>query len=211
MTALAEGAFWSLPRIAGAIIVGSAGLLGVASLVASVRGDVRAVEATFRDIDVAIGNTSTLRVMTVSWGVWSIVVLAGFVVLAVEYWSHDVRLVPALAVTGLTVFSLAWVIEASFHSSVTVWAVSQLEQGAEVPALFGELKNWLNFWLQALVNPLALLSFVGLGLVGMQLDMLPSWAGWIIVGWSGVFVFFPLPLAIAPIALFFGAVLLVVG
>jgi len=207
----AAGTFWSLPRTAGAIIVGSAVLLAAIGIVFSFRGDVRATEAMFRDIDVAIGNTTTLRVMALSWGAWSIAVLAGFVVLAVEYWNRGVAVIPTLAVVGLTVFTVAWVIEAAFHSSVTVWAVGQLEQGAEVPALFGELKKWLNFWLQALVNPLALLSFIGLAFVGMRTEVVPSWAGWGIIIWSGLFLFFPLPLAIAPVALFFGAVLLVVG
>lgn len=208
---VAVGAFWTLPRLAGVIIIGSAGLLAVGSVVASLRGDVRAVEAMFRDIDIAVGNTTTLRVMSMSWGAWSIAVLAGFVVLALEFWNQEVRLIPTLAVIGLTVFTVAWVIEAAFHSSVTVWAVVQLEQGAEVPALFAELKKWLNLWLQVLVNPLALLSFLGLAVVGMQTDVIPSWAGWIIAIWSGLFVFFPLPLAIAPIALFFGIILLTTG
>ncbi len=208
---MAVATFWTLPRLAGVIIVGSAVLLAIVSLITSLRGDVRAVEAMFRDIDIAVGNTSTLRVMALSWGVWTIAVLAGFVVLAVEYWNRDVRLIPTLAVVGLTVFAVAWVIEASFHSSVTVWAVTQLEQGGEVPALFPELKKWLNLWLEVLVNPLALLSFLGLAVVGMQTDVIPYWAGWIIAIWSGLFVFFPLPLAIAPIALFFGAVLLATG
>ena len=207
----AVGTFWTLPRIAGVIIVGSAALLAVVSVVVSFRGDIRAVEAMFRDIDVAVGNTLTLRVMALSWGVWTIAVLAGFVVLAVEYWNQDVRLVPALAVVGLTVFAVAWVIEAAFHSSVTVWAVGQLEQGAEVPVLFHELKRWLNLWLQVLVNPLALLSFIGMAVVGMRADVVPSWAGWGIIIWSGLFVFFPLPLAIAPVALFLGVVLLANG
>lgn len=203
--------FWTLPRIAGVIIVGTAALLAVVSIIFSVKGDVRATEAMFRDIDVAIGNTTTLRVMAVTWGVWSIAVLAGFVVLAVEFWNQDVRLIPALAVVGLTVFTVAWVIEAAFHSSVTVWAVGQLEQEAEVPALFHELKRWLNLWLQVLVNPLALLSFIGLASVGIRTGILPTWAGWGIIIWSGLFVFFPLPLAIAPVALFFGTVLLING
>lgn len=208
---VAVGTSWTLPRIAGVVIVGSAVLLAVMTVLVSLRGDVRAAEAMFRNIDVAVGNTSTLRVMALSWGAWTIAVLVGFVVLAVDYWNQGVRLIPALAVVGLTVFSVAWVIEAAFHSSVTVWAVKQLEQGSDVPLLFAELKRWLNVWVQVLVNPLALLSFVGLAVVGMRIEVLPAWAGWIVVIWSGLFVFFPLPLAIAPIALFFGTVLLVVG
>ena len=211
MPTLAIGAFWTLPRVAGAVIVGSAALLGVVSVVVSIRGDVRAAEAMFGDIVTGIGNTFTLRVMALSWGVWTLASLAGFVVLAAEYWNRGARLIPILATVGLIVFSVAWVIEAAFHSSVTVWAITRLEQGAEVPALFTELKKWLNLWLQLLVNPLALLSFIGLAVTGIQTDVLPSWAGWIIVALSGLFVFFPLPLAIAPIALFFGAVLLVTG
>jgi len=208
---LAVGTFWTLPRTAGVIIVGSAVLLAVVGIIFSFRGDVRATEAMFRDIDVAIGNTTTLRVMALSWGAWSLAVLAGFVVLAVEYWNRDVRVIPTLAVVGLIVFTVAWVIEAAFHSSVTVWAVGQLEQGAEVPALFAELKRWLNLWLQVFVNPLALLSFIGLAFVGMRTEVVPSWAGWGIIIWSGLFLFFPLPLAIAPVALFFGVVLLING
>lgn len=165
----------------------------------------------FRDIDIAVGNTRTLRVMTMSYGVWSLAILAGLTVLAVELWNQEVRLIPALALAGLVVFTTAWVIEAAFHSSVTVWAVGQLELGEEVPAIFHELKRWLNYWLQILVNPLSLLSFIGLAAVSMQAEIIPSWAAWTLIAWSGVFVFFPLPLAIAPAALFFGVILLING
>ena len=211
MTVVVADIFWTLPRTAGVIIVGVAALLAVVSFISSLRGDVRAVEAMFRDIDIAVGNTRTLRVMTMSYGVWSIAVLTGFTVLAVELWNRGVRLMPTLALVGLVVFTTAWVIEAAFHSSVTVWAVRLLEQGEEVPALFHELKRWLNYWLQILVNPISLLSFVGFAVVSMQAEIIPSWAGWTLIVWSGVFVFFPLPLAIAPAALFFGVILLING
>lgn len=204
--------FWSLPRIGGAVIVGTALILvlvGVALVV--VGGDLRAAEAMFRDIEAAVGHTPTLRMMSVSLGVWSIAVLAGFTVLAVELWSREVRVVPALALTGLLLFAIAGIIEGAFHSSVTVWAVGQLEQGGDVPALFDQLKLWFNVWVQILVNPLALLSMLGLAVVCAQQEIVPSWAGWAIAVWCGAFVFFPLPLAIAPAALFFGAVLLLTG
>ena len=200
--------YWTLPRTAGVIIVGSAALLAVVSIIFSIRGDVRATEAMFRDIDVAIGNTTTLRVMSLSWGAWSIAVLAGFVVLAVEFWNRGSMLIPTLAVVGLTVFTVAWVIEAAFHSSVTIWAVGQLEQGAEFPVLFHELKRWLNLWLQVACEPprSALVYRNGCCWDAHRRGSVMGWMGIII--WSGLFVFFPLPLAIAPVALFFGVVLL---
>ena len=176
-----------------------------------VLGDVRATEAMFRDIDVAVGNRASLRTQSLLWGATTILLLAGFTVLTVELRDRDSRLLPSLAIVGLIVFSTAWVIEAAFHASVTTWAVSQLENGAEVPALFHELKRWLNLWVQILVNPLALLAYIGLAVASMRTGVIPSWAGWIVIVWSALFLFFPLPLAIAPIAVFFGAVLFLNG
>lgn len=208
---MAVDVFWTLPRIAGVIIVGSALLLAVVDVVVAVNANFRAAEAMFRDIDVAVGNTTTLRVMSLSWGVWTVAMLAGFVVVAVHYWDQGFRVTPTLALVGLIIFATAWVIESAFHASVTVWAVEELEKGWQVPTFFPEIKRWLNFWLQAIVNPLALLALLGLAYVGKQTAILPGWAAWTVMILSGVSLVFPLPLTIAPIALFFGTVLLVTG
>lgn len=48
-----------------------------------------------------------------------------------------------------------------FGIGVTVWAVGQVEAGEPVPELFHQLKQWLNVYVQCLVNPLAFLSFIG--------------------------------------------------
>jgi hypothetical protein len=53
--------FWSQPRIAGAVIIGATVLLLAISLPFYLRGDIRAVEAQFRPIEVAVGNIPVLR------------------------------------------------------------------------------------------------------------------------------------------------------
>ena len=74
---------------------------------------------------------------------------------------------------GLTVFTVAWILESAFHTGVTVWAVGQLEAGEPVPELFHQLKSWLNVYLQWMVNPLAFLSFIGLTIASLRAGALP--------------------------------------
>jgi len=202
---------WSQPRIAGALIVGSTVLLLAISLPFYLRGDIRAVEAQFGPIDVAVGNIPVLRVASAGLGPWVSVLLAGFVVLAVDLVRRENAVLPVLAVVGLTVFTVAWILESAFHTGVTVWAVRELEADREVPELFNQLKMWLNVYVQWMVNPLAFLAFIGLAVASLRVGVPPGWAAWTITIWSAVWFFIPFPLALFPVPVFFGVVLLVNG
>ena len=59
--------FWTQPRIAGTLIVGATLILLAVSLPFYIRGDVRAVEAQFRSIEVAVGNVPVLRGPRPGW------------------------------------------------------------------------------------------------------------------------------------------------
>lgn len=212
MFVLAVGSgWWSGPRIAGVLIVGSIVVLALVSVPFYVRGDVRAVEAQFRPIDVAVGNVPVLRVASLGAGFFVLFILAGFTVLAVDSVERGSVLLPVLGVVGIVVFATAWVLESAFHVGVTVWAVRRLEESQDVPALFEPLKEWLNVWVQLLVNPVAFLALVGFAVASMNLDIIPAWAGWITIVWSAVWTFLPFPLALYPAFIFFGAVLLISG
>lgn len=100
------------------------------------RGDIRAVEAQFRPIEVAVGNIPVLRVASAGIGPWVTILLAGFVLLGVDLVRKGSVVLPVLAIVGLTIFTLAWILESAFHTGVTVWAVEQLEAGDAVPELF---------------------------------------------------------------------------
>ena len=203
--------FWTQPRIAGAMIIGSTALLLAISIPFYLRGDVRAVEAQFRPIEVAVGNIPVLRVASAGVGPWVSFLLAGFVVLGIHVIGKGSLVIPVLAMVGLTVFTVAWIFESAFHTGVTVWAVGQVEAGEPVPELFHQLKSWLNVYVQWMVNPLALLSFIGLAVASLQTGVLPSWAAWGVIVWSAVWLFIPFPLALFPVPVFMGAVLLFRG
>jgi hypothetical protein len=203
--------FWTQPRIAGAVITGGTVLLLAISVPFYLRGDIRAVEAQFRPIEVAVGNIPVLRVASAGVGPWVTILLAGFVVLCIDLIRRGNVVLPTLAIVGLTVFTVTWILESAFHTGVTVWAVGQLEAGGAVPELFHQLKTWLNVYVQWMVNPLAFLSFVALAIASLRTGVLPGWAAWGTIVWSAVWFFIPFPLAIFPVPVFIGTVLLVNG
>lgn len=206
----AEG-LWTQPRIAGAVITGGTLLLLAVSVPFYVRGDIRAVEAQFRPIEVAVGNIPVLRVASAGIGPWVTILLAGFVLLGVDLVRKGSVVLPVLAVVGLTIFTLAWILESAFHTGVTVWAVEQLEAGDAAPELFHQLKTWLNVYVQWMVNPLAFLSFIAIALASLQTGVIPALAAWGVIVWSAVWLFLPFPLALFPVPVFLGAVLLIQG
>lgn len=203
--------FWTQPRIAGAVIVGGTVLLLAISLPFYLRGDIRAVEAQFRPIDVAVGNIPVLRVASAGIGPWVTILLAGFVVLCIDLIRKGNIVLPALAIVGLTVFTVTWILESAFHTGVTVWAVGKLEVGEAVPELFHQLKTWLNVYVQWMVNPIAFLSFIAIAIASLRTGVLPGWAAWGVIVWSAVWLFIPFPLALFPVPVFLGAILLISG
>lgn len=203
--------FWTQPRIAGALIVGSTVLLLAVSIPFYLRGDIRAVEAQFRPIEVAVGNIPVLRVSSAGIGPWVSILLAGLVILGVVLIRKGEVVLPVLALVGLTVFTVVWILESAFHTGVTVWAVGQLEAGEVVPDLFHQLKTWLNVYVQWMVNPIAFLSFVAIAIASLRTGVLPGWAAWGVIVWSAIWVFIPFPLALFPVPVFLGAVLLING
>lgn len=200
--------FWTGPRIAGLLIIGSMVVLALISLPFYVRGDARAVKAQFRGLEVAVGNVRVLRVASLGGGFFTVFLLAGFTVLGVDLVERGSVLLPVLGTVGMVVFTTAWVMESAFHTGVTVWAVRRLEDDQTVPDLFEPLKEWLNVWVELLVNPVAFLALIGFAVASMNLDIIPTWAGWVTIAWSAVWTFLPFPLALYPAFVFFATVLL---
>lgn len=203
--------FWTQPRIAGAVIIGSTILLLAISLPFYLRGDIRAVEAQFRPIEVAVGNIPVLRVASAGIGPWVSILLGGLVILGVDLIRKGEAVLPVLAIVGLIVFTVLWILESAFQTGVTVWAVGQLEAGEAVPDLFHQLKTWLNVYVQWMVNPIAFLSFIAMAIASFRTGVLPGWAAWGVIVWSAIWVFIPFPLALFPVPVFLGAVLLING
>lgn len=204
--------FWTGARLAGALIVGGFVMLLALSLPYHLlRGDLRATEAMFRDIDFAVGNVRSLQVSSVGQGAWTILVLAGFILLGLDLIEQGSTVLPVLAMVAFAIFTTAMIFESSFHLGVTAWAARQVEMQQPVPELFHQLKTWLNVYVQLMVNPLAFLSFIAFAIASLATGLLPAWSAWIIIIWSGVWLFIPFPLALYPVPIFMGTILLVYG
>ncbi len=203
--------FWTPSRIAGGVLVLGTLIPMIPSLGVLFFGKITAAEASFRGLEAAVGHTTSYRIITAGVAPWAFASLAGIVLFSLVLWNEGARTLPVLATIGFAIYASFFTLETSFHMSVTVWAIRQLEAGAAVPDLYLQLKNWLNFWLEAFVNPLALLSFVALGVAIVRTGVLWSWSGWAMVGWGLVWLVFPVPLLIAPIPVLLGIALLVHG
>jgi hypothetical protein len=197
----------SLTRWAGIVLVLATVLPALITIGVALFGDIRAVEAMFRDLEPSVGHRMSLQLGAFTWAAWALGSLAGFVVLAFALADAGSRVLPTLAVVGFAVFATAVAFEAAFHVAVTSWAVGLLEDGHEVPDLYGQLKGWLNVSLQIIVNPLAVLAYVAIGIAILQTGLLPAWVGWLYIAWV-VTIVFPLPLLITPAPVLLGIALL---
>jgi hypothetical protein len=196
-----------LPRLAGVVLVLATVLPALVTIGVAILGDIRAVEAMFRDLEPAMGHRRSLQLGALTWAAWALGSLAGFVILAFAFADAGSRVLAALAVVGFAIFATAVAVEAAFHLGITSWAVGLLEEGQEVPELYAQLKGWLNLSLQIIVNPLAVLAYAAIGIAILQTGVLPAWVGWLLIAWI-VTIIFPLPLLIAPAPVVLGIALL---
>lgn len=120
--------------------------------------------------------------------------------------------------SGLLVLGLVLaILEGTFQASVTVWAGNRWEVSNELPALYEQLRLWLNLWLQRVWVPMALVASIGIGLAGVRYGVLSPWVGWPGIAVSGVVLIQMITagaviVALAFVPLFlFGAALLIFG
>ncbi len=203
-----EASFWNTTRIAGLILVLGSLLPFIPSLIVLIWGDIKAAEAMFRDINKAVGQSWSLRVISVSWAAWVLIPLGGFALLGTALWEKGAHVLPVLSVIAFAVFATSVALEASFHFGVTSWAVEEIETGVELPPIFYQLKRWLNFYMEIIFNPLATLSFIGFGIALLRTHTLSPTSCWIFIVWGTLITFFPLPLLIAPVPALLGIALL---
>ena len=175
------------------------------------RANLRAVEAMFSDLDHAVGHVTSFRIMAAGWAVFMLLTLAGFLVFALELWDEGERRLVVLAAAAIMIHATFVTLEVSYHMSVMAWAIQRLEEGAPVPEMVLQIRHWLNFWLQVFSNPLLLLAYIGFGAAVVRTELLWSWVGWVMIVWSSIWLFFPLPLLIYPVPVLLAITLLLHG
>ena len=93
-----------------------------------------------------------------------------------------------LSVLALILFLLAallWIVEHSIHLSMTVWAAGETSRTSLVPDSYEPMYQ-LAETVERIYTVLAFTSVAIYGWALLKTGLLPSWVGWVSIGWSGL-------------------------
>ncbi len=179
-------------RLGGiAFLVATAALAGTFGIIA-MRGQMRGVAASFLSVEGIGREASALRTLLKGQAVYGILALIGFGVLASVLTEAGERTL-ALVSFGLFVLaSAAGVIRAASDATITVWAGERWAETGSVPEIYEPLRAFAGesfFWFAEIPY---LLAAAGFGWAVLRSGVLPPWVGYVAIGWSGFWLFFPL-------------------
>jgi hypothetical protein len=112
-----------------------------------------------------------------------ILVALGFVLLTRLLIEAGGRSLPLIAATLFLIAAVLWGVEHSIHVSITLPAAEKTAAYGAVPSYYEPVLRWANI-LELIYIVLALLSAVFYGWSILQTGALPLWVGWVLIGWS---------------------------
>jgi hypothetical protein len=176
---------------------GAAMLLGVAALAAvfaliAMRGQMRGVAASFMGVEEIGREASALATLVKGQAIYGVLLIVGFGVLASGLFEAGERSL-ALVSFGLLVFAhAAFVIRGASDATITVWAGEQWAETGTIPEVYEPLQAFAeNSFLWFGEMPF-LLATAGFGWAVIRSGVLPVWVGYFAVGWSILWLVFPL-------------------
>lgn len=166
-------------------------VLAVGFLLIARRGQFRGVAASFMGVEGIGRDAAALTILMKTLAAYGILHLIGFGVLASVLTEAGERTL-ALVSYGLWVFASAvGVIRAVFDGTITVWAGERWADTGSVPEVYAPLSAFAqNSFLFAEVP--WLLAAAGFGWAIIRAGILPSWVGYVAIGWSGLWLVAPL-------------------
>ncbi len=176
---------------------GAAMLLGVAVLAAvfvliAMRGQMRGVAASFMGVEGIGRDASALATLVKGQAIYGVLLIVGFGVLASGLFEAGERSL-ALASFGLLVFAhAAFVIRAASDATITVWAGEQWAERGQVPDVYEPLQAFAETSFLWFGEMPFLLATAGFGWAVIRSGVLPTWVGYVAVGWSILWLVFPL-------------------
>ena len=179
-------------RLGGwALLVGVATLAAVFALIA-VRGQMRGVAASFMGVEGIGREASALKTLVKGQAGYGVLLIVGFGVLASGLIAAGERSL-AVASFGLFVFAhAAFVIRGASDASITVWAGEQWADTGKVPEVYEPLQAFVESSFVWFGEVPFLLATAGFGWAVIRSGVLPAWVGYVAVGWSALWLVFPL-------------------
>lgn len=177
---MTESTFFNEHQVTGALLILAFILFGIgASLpLLGEKGNSRIYNLPAREYLTAVANNAnTWRWANVFMGEAGIILAAGLTMLTNTLERSGGRLLPRLALVGLIVAAIAWVIFSIFRATATIRAGQELLTTGTVPADYESMAKWGGalFFLYATLGFLALIAY---GASLLQVSLLPAWSGW---------------------------------
>ncbi|HEU0027908.1 MAG TPA: hypothetical protein VFQ25_12390, partial [Ktedonobacterales bacterium] len=175
------GGLFSIPHMAGALLILGAILIGVGASVATMAkdkgGPVIWGQPPREWLRLIFEHQDAWRWGAILWIAGMVVTLLGLPLLTDLLRSAGD---PGFAQAGLLAFTVSialWVISLSFRASVDIWAARTAAATHSVPESYAPLSAWSG----ALFIIFTIIAFVALALYGgaiLASNLLPGWVGW---------------------------------
>jgi hypothetical protein len=128
-------------------------------------------------------NPIVWRSANLLMGAAAVVLLAAVVMLSAILQKHDERVLSRLGLAGVLLAAVLWLIFSAFRGVVTTAAAQETITSGAVPSYYEPLARWAF----ALFYVYAVLAFLALAAYGgslLQVQLVPTWAGWLTLGYS---------------------------
>jgi hypothetical protein len=137
-----------------------------------------------RDHLLAVAQNPTVwHWANVFMGAAAVVLLAALAMLSAILHTHDEHVLSRLGFSGVLLAALLWLLFSAFRAAVTPAAAQETIASGAVPSYYEPLARWAFalFYVYAVLASLALAAYGGSLL---QVQLVPTWAGWLTLGYS---------------------------
>lgn len=179
-------------KLGGTALLASVAVLVIGFVVIASRGQIRGLGAGFMGVEGIGGDAAALSTLMKALALGAILQILGFGVLASAL-SRSGEGTLGLVSFGLWVFaSAAAVIRGVSEGTLTAWAGNHWAETGAVPEIYEPLNAFAQqsfLWFAEV--PWAIAA-AGFGWAVIRSGVLPAWMGYVVVGWSALWLLFPL-------------------
>lgn len=179
-------------RLGGFALLAAVVVVVAAFVLIAARGQLRGAGAGFMGVEGIGRDAAALATMMRALAVFSILQLVGFGVLAAVVAREGEPTLGLISFGIWVVASAAAVIRAVSEGTLTVWAGARWSDTGSVPDIYEPLNAFAQnsfFWYAEIPW---LVAAAGFGWAVIRSGVLPVWIGYAAVGWSAIWLIFPL-------------------
>ena len=179
-------------RLGGAALLLSVVVLAAGFTLIAARGQFRGVAASFMGVEGIGRDAVALATLMKALAAFGILQLIGFGVLASVLTEAGERTLGFVSFGLWVMASAAAVIRTVSDGTITVWAGEQWAETGTVPEIYKPLSAFAGNTFLWFAEVPWLVAAAGFGWAVIRSGILPSWVGYVAIGWSALWLLFPL-------------------